>query len=122
MIRLRKQYFVYRRKTNRSFIIKNIGERIYIKRLNEFAFMLVRFNLQNFIVVPIDRMANFSCVLGESCCVVVVIFYVPHIFLFALFKPAFCFANTALVAVTAICFANDTMPVSQLNCIIKRTW
>ena len=51
-------------------------------------------------------MAKFNRVLRESCCVVVAIFHVPHTFLFARFKPAFSFANIALVVVLVIYFVN----------------
>ena len=51
-------------------------------------------------------MAKFNRVLRESCCVVVVIFHIPHMLLFARFKPAFSFANKTTVAVTAIYFVN----------------
>ena len=42
------------KKENGFFVIKNTRKRIYIKRFNEFAFMVVSFNLQNFVVFPID--------------------------------------------------------------------
>ena len=58
-------------------------------------------------------MAKFNRVLRESCSVVVVIFRVPHILLFARFKPAFGFATIALVAVTAIYFVNGALPASS---------
>ena len=45
MMILRKQILVCRWKTNGFFIIQNIRKRIYIKRFNEFAFMVVSFNL-----------------------------------------------------------------------------
>ena len=60
-------------------------------------------------------MAKFNRMLTESCCVVVAIFHVPHMFLFARFKPAFSFANIALVAVTTIYFVNGPLPVSRFN-------
>ena len=93
MMILRKQILVYRWKKNGFFIIKNIRKRIYIKRFHEFAFIVVSFNLQNFVVFPIDSMAKLNRVLRESCCVYVAVFHVPHMFLFAHFKPAFSFAN-----------------------------
>ena len=55
-------------------------------------------------------MAKFNRVLRESCCVVVAIFHVPRMLLFARFKPAFSFANIALVAVTAIYLVNGPLP------------
>ena len=39
--------------------------------------MVVSFNLQNFIVIPIDCIAKFNHVLQESYCIAVVIFHVP---------------------------------------------
>ena len=50
---LRKQILVYRRKTNGFFVIKNIRKWIYIKRFNEFAFMVVSFN--SFLDISITR-------------------------------------------------------------------
>ena len=52
-------------------------------------------------------MAKFNRVLKESCCGVVGILQDPHLFFFARFKPAFCFINITLVAVTAIYFVTD---------------
>ena len=48
------EILVYRWKANKFFIITKIEKRIYIKRFNEFAFVVVSFNLQNFVVFPID--------------------------------------------------------------------
>ena len=44
------------------FIFKNIEKRIYRKRLNKFAFMVVGFNFQNFVVVPIiEWLSSTAC-------------------------------------------------------------
>ena len=101
--------------------LRTLENEIYIKRFNKFTFAVVSFNLQNFVVFPIDWMAKFNRVLRESCCVVVAIFHVLHMLLFARFKSTFSFANIALVAVTPIYFVNGHLPVSRFNCILDRT-
>ena len=56
------------------FIKKNGRKRIHTKRFDDLAFMLVGFNFQNFVDVPINRIVKFNGVLGKSCCVIVIFF------------------------------------------------
>ena len=50
-----KFWYIDRKQTDfLSLRNKNIRKRIYIKRFNEFAFMIVNFNLKNSIVFLID--------------------------------------------------------------------
>ena len=86
---LTTQILVYKWKTNGFFIIKNIRMRIFIKRFNEFAFVVVSFNLQYFVLFPIDLMAKFNRVLRERNVALLSLFFTsPHVFLFYAFQTS----------------------------------
>ena len=90
----------------------NIGKRIYTKRFKKFGFIYgSRFQITKFRNRPNQLKGQVQPrAKRESCCVVVVIFHVPHMLLFAGFEPV-SFAIITLVTVTAVYFLNGALSV-----------
>ena len=95
----------YRWKTNGFFIIRNIRKRIYIKRFSDFAFVVVSFNLQNFVVFfqSIEWPSSTACL--ERAVALLSPFFTSLICSFLRVSNQ----RLALVAVTAIYFVNGSL-------------
>ena len=72
-----------------------VGKRFYTNRFNKFALVVLGFNFQNFVVVPINRMAKFNRMFTERERAVTLL-------------SSF-FTNLTLVLVTSIYLINGTL-------------